>query len=104
MERILPLRQRQLQRFYQCENRSLFGNAAFLIIWSAIRRVTGRNGIMFEKILFVAGWSADARIGRFKVKLWRSTMHEGSAASDSGSYNAWNGCIRQVDGRWLMVD
>jgi len=42
---------------------------------------------MFEKILFVLGWSTDARIGRFKVKLWRLTTLEGSAASDGGSYN-----------------
>jgi hypothetical protein len=43
---------------------------------------------MFEKIPFVLGWSADARIGRFKVKLSRLTTHEESAASDGGSYNA----------------
>ena len=42
---------------------------------------------MFEKILFARVWSADARIGRFKVKLWRLTTHEESAAGDGGSYN-----------------
>ena len=53
---------------------------------------------MFEKILFVLGWSADTRIGRFKVKLWRLTTHEASVTGDGGSYNAWDDCITQVDG------
>jgi hypothetical protein len=54
--------------------------------------------IMFERILFVLGWLGDARIGRFKVKLWRLTTPKGSAASDGGSYNACGGCITLVEG------
>ena len=48
---------------------------------------------MFEKILFVPDWSADRRIGCFKVKLWRLITDKGSAASDGGSYNAWENWI-----------
>jgi hypothetical protein len=55
MERILPLRQRQLQRFRHWENHSPFGNADFSITWFGIRKVTRKNGIMFAKILFVPG-------------------------------------------------
>jgi hypothetical protein len=53
---------------------------------------------MFEKILFVLGSLADARIGRFKVKLWRLIACNGCAASDGGSYNACGGCITLVEG------
>ena len=57
-----------------------------------------RKWIMFARILFVPGWSTDARIGRFKVKLWRLTTCDGSAASERGSYNACGGCITLVEG------
>jgi hypothetical protein len=63
-----------------------------------------RNGIVFERILFVLGWLADARIGRFKVKLWRLTTREGSAASDGGSYNAPGGNTISLRRHRLLVD
>jgi len=52
-----------------------------------------KNGITFEKTPYALGWLADTRIGRFKVKLWRLTTNEGSAASDGGRYNAWENWI-----------
>ena len=76
MERILPLRQRQLHRFCHWENYSPFRDADFLITRSAIPKVTPPNGIMFAKILFLRACSARQRICHFKVKLWRLSTPE----------------------------
>ena len=54
--------------------------------------------------LFVPDWLADPRIAHLRVKYWRLTAHEGSAACDGEQLQ----CMRElhnclvVDG-WLLV-